>query len=183
MDQRSKISAQTVALSGLLAAVCLVLLYLAGITPAGWIGVTAVAGLAVAVAVSASGRLAGLFTYLVASILGFILIPGKHIVFFFLCLFGLYPLLKLFIECCKKRLVEYLLKLIFFNVILLVLFFFAYSVLFQGGITEWFYSLPYPAVAAAGSVIFLLYDYAFTKVMAMLQVRLVPQLRDIFRGR
>ena len=66
--RRQKISAQVIALTGLLSAVCLVLLFAASVAPSGWTGLTAVAGLAVAVAVSASGYLSGVLCYLVSGI-------------------------------------------------------------------------------------------------------------------
>ena len=39
------------------------------------------------------------------------------------------------------------------------------------------------ALFVAGNVIFLIYDYAFSKVMSLIQARLIPQLRRRFVGR
>ena len=160
---RQKISAQVIALTGLLSAVCLVLLFAASVAPSGWTGLTAVAGLAVAVAVSASGYLSGVLCYLVSGILGLLLVPGKHAAVLFLCLFGLYPLLKNLLERLKSRVLEILLKLAFCD--------------------AWDLSIPFaPAFFVVAGIIFLIYDYAFSKVMAMLQSRLIPLLRQRSSG-
>lgn len=182
MSQRRKITPQIIALTGLLSAVALVFLYAAGVIPSGWMGVTAVSGLVVAVAVSSAGYLSGVLCYLVAGILGLLLVPAKQVAVLFICLFGLYPLLKIKFERLKGRILEYLLKLAFFNLMLVVLYFLAYGLFFQGIEAELAWNIPYVIYMAAGSIIFLLYDFAFSKVMVLLQARLVPQLRRRFNG-
>lgn len=176
-----KLSPRIVALAGLMSAVSLVLLYLASVIPSGWAGVTAVAGLAVAVAVSSAGLYCGVMTYVVSALLALLLIPAKQVALLYACLFGLYPILKLLIERVGRKVPEYLLKLVFFNVVLIVIYHAAFT-LFLAGIA-WEHEVSLLLVlAAAGSVVFLVYDYAFSKVMAMLQARLIPQLRRRFSG-
>lgn len=176
-----KLSPKIIALSGLLSAVALVLLYLSGIIPSGWVGVTAVAGLAVAVAVSSAGLQCGVMTYIVSAVLALLLIPAKQTALVYGAMFGLYPLLKLLFERVKNRALEYLLKLAFFNVMLFALYHIAKGLFFAG--LSWSWKIPFPLVlAVVGSVIFLAYDFAFSKVMAMLQARLVPQIRRRFSG-
>lgn len=182
--KRSKISPRVIALSGMLAAVSLVIQLLAGVIPSGWTALSAVAGLAVAVAVSAAGYLAGILCYAVSGVLSLILLPAKHVALLFVCLFGLYPLVKSVLERLKVRAVEYLLKLVFFNVVLALLYFLAYRLFFQPTVQAWSYPVPFlPVLFVGGSVIFLIYDYAFSKVMALVQARLIPQLRRRFVSR
>lgn len=175
---RRKLSSRHIALTGLLSAVSLIFLFLAGVVPSGWTGVTAVAGLAVGVAISAAGYLSGLFCYLVSGLLGLLLVPAKQVAVLYLCLFGIYPLLKNKLEHLKVRAVEYVVKLVYFNLVLVILYRLAFALLFARfgeGIDP---ALPMlPLLMVVGSVIFLLYDFAFSKVMALLQARLVPQLR------
>ena len=110
-----------------------------------------------------------------------ILVPGKQVALLYVCMFGLYPVLKLFMERMGRKVPEYLLKLAYFNAVLVALYYAAYGLFFGG--MDW--NLPVPVLLVlipVGSVVFLVYDYAFTKVMAMLQKRLVPQLRRRFSG-
>ena len=176
-------SPQLIALTGLLSAVCLVLLFLAGVAPSGWTGLTAISGLAVAVAVSAAGYLSGVLCYLVSGILALLLVPGKHAAILFLCLFGIYPIVKNLLEKIKSRVVELVLKLIFCEAVLGMLYLLAYSLFFAPLASAWNLAIPFaPVFFAAAGIVFLLYDYAFSKLMAMLQARLIPQLQSRFHG-
>lgn len=181
MRRASRISTQTIALCGILAAVALVLLFAAGMTPTGWMGVTAVAGLAVAVAVSAAGYVAGVMCWLVSGILSLLLVPGKHVAVLFLCLFGVYPVLKNLFERIRRRALEYLVKLAYFNLVFFGLYTLAYGLFFEGAAKDWTLPVPFvPVIWVLANLVFLVYDFAFAKVMAMLQVRLVPLLRRRF---
>ena len=178
---RRKLGPRHIALAGLLSAVALVFLLIAGVIPSGWTGVTAVAGLAVGVAISAAGYLSGLFCYLVSGLLALLLVPAKQVAVLYLCLFGIYPLIKSKLERLKVRALEYVLKLAYFNLILVALYHLAFALLFARigeGLNP---ALPLlPLLMLSGSVIFLFYDFAFSRVMSLLQARLVPQLRRRF---
>lgn len=181
--ERPKISARIVALSGMLAAVALVIQLLASLIPSGWTALAAVAGLAVAVAVSSAGYVSAILCYVVSGLLALILIPAKHVAILYVSLFGIYPLLKSLFERLKWRVLEYVLKLAFFNLVLGLLYLLSYQLFFQSTEAAWNYPLPFlPVLCIAGSVIFLAYDYAFSKVMALLQARVIPQIRRRFAG-
>lgn len=181
---RTRLSAQTIALTGVMAAIGLAILLLAGVAPTGWIGITALAGFPVALCVSAAGYVSGVMCWIAAGLLALLLVPGKQVAVLFLCLFGLYPILKNRIERCEKRPVRLVLKLLCYNIVFFVLYALAYALLFQGVADSWTAPVPLlPALFVVTNVVFLLYDYAFSKVMALLQARLVPELRRFFKGR
>ena len=181
--RHQSLSTQTLALTGLLSAVCLVLLFAASVAPSGWTGLTAVSGLAVAVAVSSAGYLSGILCYLVSGILALLLLPGKHVAVLFLCLFGIYPVVKNLLERLKHRGIELLGKLAFCEAVLAMLYLLAYSLFFADAVRSWHYAVPFaPVFFVLAGLVFLIYDYAFSKVMALLQARLIPQLRNRFRG-
>ena len=180
---RPKISARITALSGMLAAVALVIQLLASLSPSGWTALAAVAGLAVAVAVSAAGYVSATLCYVVSGLLSLILIPAKHVAVLYVCLFGIYPLIKSLLERLKWRGLEYVLKLAFFNLVLGGLYLLGYQLFFQSVATGWSYPLPFvPVLFVGGSIVFLVYDYAFSKVMALLQARVIPQIQRRFAG-
>ena len=182
--ERAKISPRLIALAGVLAAVALVIQLLASLIPSGWTAMAAVAGLAVAVAVSAAGYVAGILCYVVSGVLSLLLLPAKHVAILFVCLFGIYPLVKSLLERLKVRAAEYLLKLVFFNLVFSLLYLLAYQIFFQSAAEAWSYPVPFLSILfVAGNVIFLIYDYAFSKVMSLIQARLIPQLRRRFVGR
>lgn len=179
-----KFSVQKIALTGVMAAVGFLFLLLAGIAPTGWIGITALAGFPVALCVSVAGYFSGIMCWIVAGLMALLLVPGKQVAVLFLCLFGIYPILKNRIERTKSFLFATLIKLLCYNVIFFALYFMAYPLMFQSVSSQWKWNVPLlPALWIITNIIFLAYDCAFSKIMALLQMRLVPEMRQRWKGR
>ncbi len=169
---RSK-DARELARPALLSALSLALLYLSSLVPGGRLGMVALAGLVPAAAVISGGIRGGLMCYAVAGILGVLVVPDKGCALLYLFFFGLYPVVK---SLCERlpRWAELLAKLIFFNGMLSV-FWFLLGELFLP-------FLPEPLVGtgmvyAVGNVAFLLYDFGFSKLIALYLHRVAPVLR------
>lgn len=157
------------ALCGVLAALSLVLLWLACLAPSGRMGVVAVAGLVPAMAVVSYGLGAGFLCYGATGILGLFLLPDKGCALLYVAFFGLYPMVKNLIERLHRLIPELICKLVFFNVVLAV-FLFVLSGLLLPMLPDYL-SSPAP-VFAAGNVAFLLYDYGFSKLITAYAARL-----------
>ncbi len=169
---------------GMMAAVGFLFLLLAGIAPTGWIGITALAGFPVALCVSVAGYFSGVMCWITAGLLALLLVPGKQVAVLFLCLFGIYPILKNRIERMKSFLLVIVVKLVCYNVIFFALYFLAYPLMFQSLSSQWEWNVPLlPGLWIITNIVFLAYDYAFSKIMALLQVRLVPEMRQRWKGR
>ena len=162
------------ALVGVLAALSLVLLLLAAVSPSGRMGIVAVAGLVNAAAVISGGLHAGLLCWAVAGILGLILSPDKGNVLLYLVFFGLYPMVKSLIEQLRKAPLEWLCKLAFFNVVLTFCWFVLRDVLLAGlpAVFEQLWVL-YVGV----NVVFLIYDYGFSKLVMFYAARIDKAIR------
>ena len=106
---------------GVLAALSLLLLYLATMLPSGRIGMVAVAGLVPAVGVISGGLATGFLSYGAAGLLGLLLLPDKGSALLYVLFFGLYPMIKYLIERLRKLPLELVLKLVFFNLILIAM--------------------------------------------------------------
>ena len=112
------------ALGGVLAAVSLALLWVAGVAPSGpmavavAMGLAALAGLGPVVAVLTAGRAAGYLCWAASGTLGLLLTPDKGIAALYLAFFGLYPVVKARLESMDRRWAEWALKLIYFNGVL-----------------------------------------------------------------
>ena len=91
------------------------LVYLASLAPTGRWGIVALGGLLPAAAVVSVGLKAGFLCWAGASILALLLAPDKFCALLFTALFGLYPMVKSMAEKPRKRLLEYAVKLGFFN--------------------------------------------------------------------
>lgn len=171
---RREKSASRVALTAVLCALSVVVLYLSCIVPTARAGVVAVAGLMPAAAVVSAGPGAGALCYAGTGILGLLLAPDKGNALLYLLFFGSYPLVKYGIERLRKLPLELVLKLCFFNAVQ-TFFLFALKDLFLaavpvGDTALWLMYL-------AGNAAFLLYDFGFTKLIAFYVARVDTPLR------
>lgn len=167
-------AAKNIAFPAILGALSLVLVYLGSIAPSGNWGIIAVAGLLPAAAVISVDLRAGFLCWAGVSLLSFLLIPDKFCVLMFAALFGLYPMIKSLIERLRRRPLEYLLKLAFFNA--------AFSVLLLVMKAAVFASLPSALSSAwvlypVGNIVFLLYDFGFSKLIALYIARIGRAVR------
>ncbi len=161
--------AYRVALTAVLAALSLILLYLSVLSPTGRMGLVALAGLIPAAAVVSSGVGAGVLCYAGTGILALILLPDKGNALLYLLFFGVYPIVKYAVERLRRLPLELLLKLAFFNGMLTVFWFGLRAVLLsalpEAGQALWL-------VYAGGNVVFLLYDFGFSQVISFYSRRI-----------
>ena len=143
----------------------MILVYLGSIAPTGSWGIVAAAGLLPGLAVISVGMKAGLLCWAGVSILAFRLVPDKLCVLLFGALFGLYPMVKSMAERPRKRLLEYAVKLGFFNAVFTVLY-----LTMMGSLLA---SLP-PALGGslwalypAANIVFVLYDYGSSQLISL----------------
>ncbi len=168
-NRRSDRSASRVALGGVLAALSLLLLYISAVMPTGALGMVAVAGLVPAAAVVSGGLATGFLCYAAAGLLGLFLLPNKGCAVLYLLFFGLYPMVKSLIERLRRLGAEYALKLVFFNAVLAVTLVCFSGLLFP--MLPAFLQSVLP-VFAAGNLVFLLYDYGFSKLITFYAARI-----------
>lgn len=159
---RSSGSAAKVAVPAIMAALSVVISYLGAIAPSGSWGIIAVAGLMPVAVVISLGIKAGFATWAAAAILDFVLLPTKFCAMLYAVLFGLYPLIKALIERLRRRPLEYLLKLVFFNLALSLLYF-----VMRAAVLD---SLPsvfsrLEILYLAGNIVFLVYDFGLSKLI------------------
>ena len=164
-----------IALGGVLAAGALALLWLACVAPSGRIGLTAVGGLCPMAAAVAAGRAAGYLCWGAAGLLGLLLLPDKGVALLFLVFLGLYPVVKGAIESLRRLPVEWALKLVFFNLVLTVCWFF-FRELFLPDPPAWL-SGSLPLLYGGGNVIFVIYDIGLSRLVGLLQARLGARRR------
>ena len=162
---RRKNAAVKVAYPAVLGALAVILVYLACLAPTGRWGIVAAAGLLPAAAVASVGLKAGFLCWAGASILVLLLVPDKFCALLFTALFGLYPMVKSMAEKPRKRILEYIVKLGFFNAVFTVLY-----LTMMGAMLA---TLPAPlgesawALYPAANIVFVAYDYGFSKLIAV----------------
>ena len=167
---RRRGAAGKVAYPAILSALALILVYLGSVVPAGNWGIVAAAGLLPAAAVISVSLKAGFLCWAAAAILAFLLVPDKLCTLLFGVLFGLYPMVKSLVERLQNKPLEYALKLAFFNA--------AFTVIYMTMAAAVAASLPQAlgssiwVLYGAANVVFLLYDYGFSKLIALYIARI-----------
>lgn len=107
-------------------AICLALsvifLYGASALSTGKIAALGLASLLCAICVSNHGVRYGLAMYIGTSILALLFLPGKLFALLYVLFAGYYPIVKLYIEKINKLWVEWVLKFLFFNLTLALIY-------------------------------------------------------------
>ena len=167
--------ASRVALGGILSAGSLIMLYFASLSPTGRTGLTAVAGVFPVIAVLMAGQRTGFLVWGGTSALGLLIVPNKGIALTYFLLFGLYPVLKSYIEGLRNAWIEWPIKIVICQAGL-TLFWGIFRELFFPSMPEWlgenrviFYGL--------GTVVFIAYDIGLSRLIAMLLSRIGGQSR------
>lgn len=157
------------ALGGVCLALSAVSLYLSSIVPGMELTFYALSSIFVCVMTAETGVRGGLILYAGAVILGFLFMPGKLGILPYICFFGIYPVMKLFAEKIRNRAGQLAVKFAFFCIIV----FGSYN-LFR---SLFFSNIKLPDFGTAGLVIFalvmfLLYDYILTGIVALYRRRI-----------
>ena len=145
-------------------------------------GIPAIAGFFVMIAVIETNIRWAFGVYVSSSVIVAIIAEPEAKVFYIL-IFGCYPILKALFERLKSRIVEFVLKLAFFNAAILCGFWISTII---GVPTEEMGDFgKYTALVliAVANVAFLVYDFAVTRVASFYIARLSPSVAKIFKGR
>lgn len=153
---------KSVAIGGILVAINVILLYFTFIIPTSKLTLLTLSSCIVPFAIIALGKKSAILVYLSSSILAFIL-GLKTIAFMYFIFFGLYGLVKYYIESLRKTPLEIVLKILFFNVAFGILYF-----LYKSFILTIPLKISIAYVIPLYQIGFFIYDYALTLVIALI---------------
>lgn len=111
-----------VTFSAICLALTVIFLYAAATLSTGKIAALGLASLLCGICVSRFGVRYGVALYVGASILALLLLPNKMFALLYVLFAGYYPIVKLYIEKLRRLWAEWILKLLFFDVILIILY-------------------------------------------------------------
>lgn len=168
----NNMKANDIAKGGLLTALGVVLIYLSNILPGSKLFVLAVASSLVPIAVLKLKMRGSLLMYISTSMLSLIIIGPKDVVITYIAFFGIYGLIKFFIERLNNLPLEIILKLIFYNLAALILFL-VYKAFFLNGLNL---KMPIYIIILFSEIIFLMYDYALTLFISYFNKHLSKKL-------
>jgi len=165
--QKSRSSARAVALGGMLSALAVAFMSIGSIIPSLDMSSAYVAGIVVIVSRLEINRTAPISVYFVAGILSLILLPNRFAAICFICFYGLYPILKEYIEHIRIKLLKIAVKLI--------VLFLMYTVMIKLG--EYFtvasddiLEVTEPVLYAIGMLTAVIYDFFLTLIVTRYDV-------------
>lgn len=147
-----------IALGGVLAAFTVLSLYISAILPANKFFFFGLSSVFIAVVLVETGVKNGWVFYAATTLLALLVLPDKLHVIPYALFFGIYGIVKYYAEKVKKFVVEFIIKLFYFNLTIIP------SFLLAGRATGLPASERFPwwILLAAANAAFLVYDYAFT---------------------
>lgn len=154
----NKMKTRKLALNSILVALTTIIVFLAAVMPTNRLSLFALSSFFVCIAVVEFGIKNGWVFYITSCLLALIVVPNKIGVLPYVMFFGVYGLIKYHIERLNKIVLEYALKIIYFNIFLIFVIFI---------IREFFLSaikvdFPWWIAIAAAEIVFIIYDYVYT---------------------
>lgn len=158
-----KNSTYYIALGGVLAALSVVIMFLAAVIPYVSIALPALAGILLIATVIEAGPSWAILIFIVVSLLSVLFVPDKEPVVYYVFFFGHYPIAKSYIERVRLIPVQWIIKFLYFNICLAA----AYEVMLFTGIMPRTYNcaLYLGAIAILLEITFLIYDFAVAKLV------------------
>lgn len=163
MNKSSKI-----ARGGLLTALSVLLIYLTNIAPTSKLSILTIVSAIIPFSILTIGIKYSAIVYSAVSILSLIL-PSKGIGISYILFFGLYGFVKYYVESLNKTIIEIIVKLIYFNISLLIIYN-LYSLLFFNALIKDF---PVYVLAIGAQFAFIIYDYVLTSMIIYMRNKFI----------
>ncbi|MBR5772010.1 MAG: hypothetical protein IKY00_02225 [Clostridia bacterium] len=156
------------ALGGITAALSLVMMISVAIVPFMTYALPAIAGALTVFMVVEVDKKWAFGVYAAVAILGMFLVPEKEVAVMYLALFGYYPIVKALIESKVPAVVGWLLKIILFEITMVVSYILMIKFM---GVTidemDTLGKLAIPILLGAGTLAFIIYDFALTRLVSI----------------
>ncbi len=171
-----------VALCGIISSVSVVLMFMTGLVPFLTYTLPAVSGALLAIIVIEINKKWATGAYIAISLLSLLIVADKEAAMFFVAFFGYYPIIKEVIENKLPKILEWVVKLLLFNVAAVA----AYAVIiYVFGIPfdelEEYGKYSVLILLAMGNVIFVLYDYCMTSLITLYYQRWQKSFHNLFK--
>jgi hypothetical protein len=147
-----------IAKGGLFTAIGVILIYLSTIVPVNKAYLLAIASCIIPLAVVTTNIKNAVVIYVATSLLSLLICGIRTNVIAYILFFGLYGLVKYYIERIRQFYIEIILKLTFFNMILAMLFL-SYKIFFPNLLQI---HLPLYLLIIGAQIVFLIFDYVIT---------------------
>jgi hypothetical protein len=152
--------AKYIAENGIITALTLAILYSASILPISTLSILTVASCLIPISIIRTSIRGAVFAYIASSVLSFFLVT-TNIALYYALFFGIYGIIKYFIEKIRNISIELVLKLVAFNILLMIIYFIGTNLLVNLNS-----KFPLYIMWIVAQIIFLIYDYALTLIIS-----------------
>ena len=174
--------ARDIALGGILVALTTIVLYATSILPISTLAILTIASALIPVCIIRSNIQTSIFVYISSSLIAFFLVP-INISFLYFIFFGVYGIVKFFIERIRKEKLEILFKIVFFNIAFIIGFIIMQNILdiniiagLEVLISKVFNdsgrTIALIILWIVAQPVFLIYDYAMTMIITFYMERI-----------
>jgi hypothetical protein len=154
-----------ITLSAMLGAFTLLFLYLASIVPAGKLAFYFLSSVFIAGLVVEHETGYAFLMFVAVALLSFLIIPNRVRVLYYVLFFGHYGIGKHYIEKIRDKITAFILKLLYFNAAVALIYVISLYILGQNLILQDVgFSLPIVVLILIAQVVFVVYDYLYSLV-------------------
>jgi hypothetical protein len=181
MNKRMIISVK-VALGGVIAALSLLLMILAGVTSTLVYAIPMITGALLMMLVVEFGQGFASLIYVAVSILSLLILGNKEAAIMYIAFFGYYPILKSILERHIKGFICWIVKYLIFNVAMIASYFIVtkiFMISFED--IESFGKFALPLLLLAGNVLFVMYDIVLTRLVSIYLYRWRKFVKRVFK--
>lgn len=168
-----------IALAGIITGLSLAVMLLAGIFPFAEYSCPALAGIFLVFLVIEFNKKTALIAYIAISILSLLTLPNKEASILFTGFLGFYPIIKSLFEQVKSRFIEWALKLLLFNTMIIsayIIMIYLFNIQILTEQLDALHNYGLAALFILANIAFIIYDYALTGVIFMYLTRIKPKL-------
>lgn len=146
---------KSIAESGLLTALTVVILYSTSLIPISKLSILTLASCLIPICIIRSSVKYAILVYIASSLISLFFVPF-NISIYYMMFFGIYGIVKFFIEKINMYFIEIIIKLLSFNVLLMAMYLILKEFIVVNS------ALPLWLLWIGAQVVFLIYDYALT---------------------
>jgi len=167
MPENQKSSAFKVAIGGLLLALTIIFIYLESVLPTGRLSLYALSSFTVSIIIIEFRAGFGWVFYTAACLLSLIVVPDKISVVPYAAFFGVYGIIKYYIETIRGKWIGWIFKLVFFNIALTAAILFLKEFLLQ----KLGFSVKLWLAVILLEVVFVIYDIVYSSFIRLYKTR------------
>ena len=181
MNKRKFLSFK-VALGGVIAALSLLLMILAGVTSTLVYAIPMITGALLMMLVVEFGQGFASLIYVAVSIISLLILGNKEAAIMYIGFFGYYPILKSILEKHLKGFVCWIVKYLIFNVAMVASYFIVTKIfMISFDDVESFGKFALPLLLFVGNIVFAMYDIVLTRLVTIYLYRWRKNVKRVFK--